>query len=231
MNFLTKIFNLLKSQDHRPKEITLKISSSLKEFVESELLPGLDISPHYFWSSFELLYDKFSKRNKKLLEKRLNLQEQINDWHIKNRNSNFEIEDYKKFLFEIGYLHPRSDDFSINTYSVDPEIRKIAGPQLVVPVMNARFALNAANARWGSLYDALYGTNVISEDDGADREGGYNPIRGNKVITFAKDFLDKAIPLKQGTYDQIIKFEFIESELSITLSDGSKTCQRGLLHQ
>jgi malate synthase len=223
MKFLTKIFNLLKSQDHRPKEITLKISSSLKEFVEGELLPGLDISPHYFWSSFESIYDKFSKRNKDLLEKRLNLQEQISDWHIKNRNLEFNIEEYKKFLFEIGYLHPRSDDFSINTYSVDPEIRKIAGPQLVVPVMNARFALNAANARWGSLYDALYGTNIISEDDGAERVGGYNPLRGNKVIAFAKDFLDKTVPLQQGTYDQAIKFEFIESELSITLSDGSKT--------
>jgi malate synthase len=218
MKFLTKIFNSLKSQDHRPKEITLKISSSLKEFVENEVLPGLDISPHYFWSSFESIYDKFSKRNKDLLEKRLNLQEQISDWHIKNRNLEFNIEEYKKFLFEIGYLHPRSDDFSINTYSVDPEIRKIAGPQLVVPVMNARFALNAANARWGSLYDALYGTNIISEDDGAERVGGYNPLRGNKVIAFAKDFLDKTVPLQKGTYDQAIKFEFIESELSITLS-------------
>ena len=186
-------------------------------------MPGLDISPHYFWSSFESIYDKFSKRNKDLLEKRLKLQEQISDWHIKNRNLEFNVEEYKKFLFEIGYLSPRSNDFTINTYSVDPEIRKIAGPQLVVPVMNARFALNAANARWGSLYDALYGTNIISEDDGAERVGGYNPLRGNKVIAFAKDFLDKTIPLQQGTYDQVIKFEFIESELSITLSDGSKT--------
>ena len=223
MKFLTKIFNSLKSQDHRPKEITLKISSSLKEFVQNEVLPGLDISPHYFWSSFESIYDKFSKRNKDLLEKRLKLQEKISDWHIKNRNLEFNIEEYKKFLFDIGYLSPRSNDFTINTYSVDPEIRKIAGPQLVVPVMNARFALNAANARWGSLYDALYGTNIISEDDGAERVGGYNPLRGNKVIAFAKDFLDKTVPLQQGTYDQVIKFEFIESELSITLSDGSKT--------
>ena len=223
MKFLTKIFNSLKSQDHRPKEITLKISSSLKEFVQNEVLPGLDISPHYFWSSFESIYDKFSKRNKDLLEKRLKLQEKISDWHIKNRNLEFNIEEYKKFLFDIGYLSPRSNDFKINTYSVDPEIGKIAGPQLVVPVMNARFALNAANARWGSLYDALYGTNIISEDDGAERVGGYNPLRGNKVIAFAKDFLDKTVPLQQGTYDQVIKFEFIESELSITLSDGSKT--------
>ena len=102
------------------------------------------------------------------------------------------------------------------------EIRKIAGPQLVVPVMNARFALNAANARWGSLYDALYGTNVISDEDGAQREGGYNPVRGDKVIAFAKNFLDETIPLEKGTYDQVIKFEFLDSELSMTLKDGSK---------
>ena len=150
------------------------------------------------------------------------MQDQINDWHIKNRNSEFNLEEYKNFLINIGYIHPRSDDFKIETWNVDPEIRKIAGPQLVVPVMNARFALNAVNARWGSLYDALYGTNVISEENGAQREGGYNPVRGDKVIEFAKKFLDDTIPLDKGTYDQVIKFDFIDSELLMTLKDGSK---------
>ena len=120
-------------------------------------------------------------------------------------------------------MYPRSENFSINTRDVDPEIRKIAGPQLVVPVMNARFALNAANARWGSLYDALYGTDIISEDNGATREGGYNPIRGNKVIEFSKNFLDETIPLENGTYQDVTNFEFVDSELLVTLKDNSKT--------
>ena len=218
-----KLFrNLFGQSKHSPREVGLIISPSLQEFVKSEVLPGLDISPHYFWSSFENLVDKFIGRNNELLEKRNFFQNQINDWHIRNRNSEFNLDEYKKFLTDIGYIHPRSGDFKIETWNVDPEIRKIAGPQLVVPVMNARFALNAANARWGSLYDALYGTNVISDEDGAQREGGYNPVRGDKVIAFAKNFLDETIPLEKGTYDQVIKFEFLDSELSMTLKDGSK---------
>ena len=218
MKFLSKLFN---SSKHSSKDISLKISSSLQDFVRDEILPGLDISPHYFWSSFENLLNKFSDRNKDLLYKRKELQDQISEWHIKNRNLEFNLEEYKKFLNDIGYLHQRSGDFTIKTFNVDPEIRKIAGPQLVVPVMNARFALNAANARWGSLYDALYGTNIIDEEDGAKREGGYNPVRGEKVIAFAKKFLDETIPMEEGTYNDAIKFEFIDSELLITLKDGS----------
>ena len=152
-----KLFrNLFGQSKHSPREVGLIISPSLQDFVKSEVLPGLDISPHYFWSSFENLVDKFIGRNNELLEKRNFFQNQINDWHIRNRNSEFNLDEYKKFLTDIGYIHPRSGDFKIETWNVDPEIRKIAGPQLVVPVMNARFALNAANARWGSLYDALY---------------------------------------------------------------------------
>ena len=120
--------------------------------------------------------------------------------------------------------HPRSNNFSIKTSNVDPEIRKIAGPQLVVPVMNARFALNATNARWGSLYDALYGTDMISESEGAIREGGYNPIRGDRVIAFAKNFLDETFPLENGAFNKATDFEFIDSEIVVTLVDGSKTC-------
>ncbi len=219
MNLFSKFF---KSSNHSAKEINLKISSSLEDFTKNEVLPGLNISPHYFWSSFENLVEKFSSRNKNLLIKRSELQEKIDHWHIQNRNKEFNLDEYKNFLTDIGYLHPRAGNFKIKTWNVDPEIRKIAGPQLVVPVMNARFALNAANARWGSLYDSLYGTNIISDEDGATREGGYNPIRGGKVIEFAKKFLDETIPMQSGSYDQVIQFQFIDSELSMKLEDGKK---------
>ena len=219
MNFLDKFFAKRKNSF---KDNNLIISSSLKDFVRDEVLPGLDFTENFFWSSFEKVINKFSIRNKELLTKRRNIQEQINDWHIKNRSLDFNIEKYKNFLIDIGYISPRSNDFKIKTWNVDPEIRKIAGPQLVVPVMNARFALNAANARWGSLYDALYGTDIINDEDGAHREGGYNPARGEKVIAFAKKFLDETIPLEKGSYSEVLKFQFIDSELLMTLKDGSK---------
>ena len=219
MNFLDKFFAKRKNSF---KDNNLIISSSLKDFVRDEVLPGLDFTENFFWSSFEKVINKFSIRNKELLTKRRNIQEQINDWHIKNRSLDFNIEKYKNFLIDIGYISPRSNDFKIKTWNVDPEIRKIAGPQLVVPVMNARFALNAANARWGSLYDALYGTDIINDEDGTHREGGYNPARGEKVIAFAKKFLDETIPLEKGSYSEVLKFQFIDSELLMTLKDGSK---------
>ena len=219
MDFLDKFFAKRKNSF---KENNLIISPSLKDFVRDEVLPGLDFTENFFWSSLEKVINKFSIRNKELLTKRRKIQEQINDWHIKNRSLDFNIEKYKNFLIDIGYISPRSDDFKIKTWNVDPEIRKIAGPQLVVPVMNARFALNAANSRWGSLYDALYGTNIINDEDGAHREGGYNPVRGEKVIAFAKKFLDETIPLEKGSYSEVLKFQFIDSELLMTLKDGSK---------
>ena len=221
MKIFSKFLKLSASKERKINEITLDISDNLKEFVKDELLPGLNISPEYFWSSFQEILNSFSKKNKELLDKRKDLQEKIDHWHIENKD--FEIEQYKKFLTDIGYLHPRSNNFSIKTSNVDPEIRKIAGPQLVVPVMNARFALNATNARWGSLYDALYGTDMISESEGAIREGGYNPIRGDRVIAFAKNFLDETFPLENGTFNKATNFEFIDSEIVITLNDGSKT--------
>ncbi len=223
MKFLKNILTIFNSNKSEIKEVSLKISPVLEEFVKSEMLPGLDISENYFWSSFENLLNKFYQRNEDLLDTREQLQVKIDNWHLERKEKDIDIDEYKDFLEEIGYLHPRSKDFSISTWNVDPEIRKIAGPQLVVPVMNARFALNAANARWGSLYDALYGTDIISEDNGAMREGGYNPIRGDKVIAFSKNFLDEAIPLKNGKYDQVTNFEFVDSELLITLNDNSKT--------
>ena len=223
MKFLKNILTIFNSNKSKIKEVSLKISPALEEFVRSEMLPGLDISENYFWSSFENLLNKFYQRNEDLLDIRKQLQVKIDNWHLDRKERNIDIDEYKNFLEEIGYLYPRSKDFLISTWNVDPEIRKIAGPQLVVPVMNARFALNAANARWGSLYDALYGTDIISEDNGAIREGGYNPIRGDKVISFSKNFLDEAIPLKNGKYDQVTNFEFVDSELLITLKDNSKT--------
>jgi len=223
MKIFSKFLKSSTSKERKINEITLDISDNLKEFVKDELLLGLNISPEYFWSSFQEILNNFSQKNKELLDKRKDLQEKIDHWHIENKNKDFEIDQYKKFLTDIGYLHPRSNNFSIKTSNVDPEVRKIAGPQLVVPVMNARFALNATNARWGSLYDALYGTDMISESEGAIREGGYNPIRGDRVIAFAKNFLDETFPLENGTFNKATNFEFIDSEIVVTLVDGSKT--------
>ena len=186
------------------------------------MLIGLDISKDHFWSSFEAIVNEFSPRNKDLLEKRDNIQSKIDSWHIDRKGQDFNFTEYKSFLTEIGYIAPRSEDFKISTDNVDPEIKTIAGPQLVVPVMNARFALNAANARWGSLYDALYGTDVISESDGAEKVGGYNPVRGEKVINFAKNFLDETIPLAEGSYKDVLGFKFVDGNIQAVLSDSLK---------
>ena len=201
----------------------LKISDSLRNFLSDEVLDGLDINPEYFWSSFEEILEEFGPRNKELLKKREIIQSQIDEWHINRRGVRHNHHEYKLFLKEIGYLIEDKGDFMISTANVDPEIKKIAGPQLVVPVMNARFALNAANARWGSLYDALYGTDIISEDHGANKADAYNPIRGNKVIAFAKKFLDATIPLSSGSFANIKEFIFENNSLSMLLDDGSKS--------
>ncbi|MDC3086721.1 malate synthase G [Gammaproteobacteria bacterium] len=226
MNFfknLTKIFKSINSKNlEKAGPNNLDISPNLIDFAENELLPGLNISSEYFWKTFENILEKFTQRNIELLEERKNIQKQLDNWYIQNKDISFDLNTYKNFLEKIGYLSPRAKDFSIKTWNVDPEIRKIAGPQLVVPVMNARFALNATNARWGSLYDALYGTDVISESNGAKREGGYNPIRGNKVIAFAKEFLDNTIPLQTGKFNEVIDFEFVDGELFFTLESGKK---------
>ena len=226
MNFfknLTKIFKSINSKNlEKAGPNNLDISPNLIDFAENELLPGLNISSEYFWKTFENILEKFTQRNIELLEERKNIQKQLDNWYIQNKDIAFDLNTYKTFLEKIGYLSPRAKDFSIKTWNVDPEIRKIAGPQLVVPVMNARFALNATNARWGSLYDALYGTDVISESNGSKREGGYNPIRGNKVIAFAKEFLDNTIPLQTGKFNEVIDFEFVDGELFFTLESGKK---------
>ena len=205
------------------KSPAMQVDEDLKNFVNNELLNGLDITPDFFWQTLENLIYVYGPLNKSLLEKRKLLQDKIDEWHINNKDKNFNFDNYKNFLYEIGYIVPESDDFSIATKNVDPEISSIAGPQLVVPVMNARFALNAANARWGSLYDALYGTNIISEEDGASRAGSYNPARGEKVIAFAKEFLDETIPLELGSFKNVTKFNFKDGFLSMILNDGTNT--------
>ena len=228
MNILTKLLSLfklnknqsMKSIDH---SIKLDVADSLKDFLENEVLVGLDIAPKHFWKSFENIVNNFSPRNKSLLEEREKIQSLIDSWHIERNGKDFDSNEYKLFLEDIGYLAPRSSKFSITTANVDPEIKTIAGPQLVVPVMNARFALNAANARWGSLYDALYGTDVISEDNDATREGGYNPVRGDKVIAFAKNFLDETIPLEEGSYKDVLGFDFTDGNIYALLAGGVKT--------
>ena len=200
----------------------LTISNELEEFVRNEVLEGLDIEANNFWASLESILDEFGPRNIELLEKRETIQSQLDAWHIERKGKEHDKESYKEFLKSIGYLVEEGADFEITTENVDPEIKEIAGAQLVVPVMNARFSLNAANARWGSLYDALYGTDVISEEGGAEKAGGYNPIRGDKVIEFSKTFLNEMAPLSNGTYQEVTAFRVNSGALEMTLLDQSK---------
>ena len=199
---------------------SLSVSTDLESFLRLEVLPGLDISEEHFWSSLENIIDEFGPKNKALLETRELMQQQIDEWHLTNSGQEKNLSIYKKFLNEIGYLLKEGDDFKITTKNVDPEISSIAGPQLVVPVMNARFALNAANARWGSLYDALYGTDMIPEDGGASRAGAYNPLRGDKVIAFAKEFLDENFSLTNSSFSDVTSFIIEGSNLVIKLKNG-----------
>jgi malate synthase len=200
----------------------LRVARVLDLFVATEVLPALGIDPDFYWSGFADIVAEFAPRNSALLERRAVLQEQIDTWNAEHAGAG-DVADYRRFLTEIGYLEPALDTVSIEVDNVDPEISLIAGPQLVVPLDNARFALNAANARWGSLYDALYGTNVIAEDDGADIGADYNPVRGAKVIAYANDFLDRAVPLASGIYGEVTAFEFSDEapvRLSVQLGDG-----------
>ena len=202
---------------------SLSVSTKLDEFLTSEVLPDLNITSDHFWQSLEAIVQEFGPRNRELLGLRETIQQKIDDWHLSNKSQAHDFESYKSFLKEIGYLTEDKGEFTIETQNVDPEIAAIAGPQLVVPVMNARFALNAANARWGSLYDALYGTDMISEDDGATRAGAYNPVRGDKVIAFAKNFLDEHFPLTQGSYNDVSSFSLADNSLSIGTVSGELT--------
>ena len=209
--------------DQYIKKGSLSVSTDLESFLRSEVLPGLDLSEEHFWTSLEKIINEFSPKNKTLLGVRDSMQEQIDAWHLANPGQEKNLDIYKNFLKEIGYLLEEGGDFKITTENVDPEIASIAGPQLVVPVMNARFALNAANARWGSLYDALYGTDMISEENGASRAGAYNPVRGEKVIEFAKKFLDKNFAINNASYADVKSFIFKNGFLEISLLNGETT--------
>ena len=195
----------------------LKVSDELLSFVNDELLKETSISPEKFWQGFDNMAHELSPLNKKLIEKREILQKKIDDWHIKNRGAEIKIEEYKKFLKEIDYLKDEGADFKIETSNVDDEIAKIAGPQLVVPIMNARYTLNAANARWVSLYDSLYGTNIIeSEEGGSER---YDPNRGQEVIKYVREFFDKYIPIQGTSWKNIAALKIINKELVILKND------------
>ncbi|WP_368895530.1 malate synthase G, partial [Priestia megaterium] len=199
----------------------LKVAPVLYQFINEEAIPGSGLSTENFWSDFEALVTKLTPVNKRLLEKRDQLQAQINAWHQENPDGDFS--EYKSFLTRIGYLEGKTEDFLIGTEGVDSEIAYQAGPQLVVPVNNARYAINAANARWGSLYDALYGTDAISEENGASRTSSYNPIRGEKVIAFAKNFLNEVVPLVQSSHAEVVQYSLENGKLVAQLNDGSLT--------
>ncbi|MGB0710312.1 MAG: malate synthase G [Candidatus Puniceispirillaceae bacterium] len=199
----------------------LSVDAELLAFVNDVLLPAASIDPSSFWAGFDESVHKLAPRNAELLETREKIQAQIDKWLIDNRAAGLDINAYTDFLKEIGYLVPEGADFVIDTQNVDDEIARIAGPQLVVPVMNARYALNAANARWGSLYDALYGTDVLEESDGAEKTAGYNPVRGAAVIAHARELLDARTPLAQGNWASVTGFAIENGRLIIQTEKGA----------
>ncbi len=194
----------------------LQVATVLSDLIEQRILPGTGIEPAAFWAGFEQITNTFAPRNRELLAKRDAIQAQIDAWHRK-QGGQHDAAAYKQFLGEIGYLLPEPADFKVTTANVDPEIAEQCGPQLVVPVMNARYALNAANARWGSLYDALYGTDAIPETDGAVKGPGYNEVRGAKVIAWAKHFLDTAAPLASGSHKDATGYAVEGGQLVVSL--------------
>ena len=200
----------------------LQVSRSIYDLVEKEIIPGTGVDNDKFWQAFASIISDFSPKNRELLVKRDDLQAQIDTWHQQHSGQPVDQNAYKAFLQKIGYLVPEGPDFDITTTDVDPEIAEQAGPQLVVPVMNARFALNAANARWGSLYDALYGTDVLAETDGAEKKAGYNPVRGAKVIEYGRTLLDQSAPLAKGSHQDAIQYTIVNQELQIQLSDNTE---------
>ncbi|WAJ42659.1 malate synthase G [Mycobacterium sp. Aquia_216] len=199
----------------------LRVARELYDFVNNEALPGTDIDPDSFWAGVDKVVADLTPQNQSLLNTRDELQAQIDKWHRHRVIEPLDAEAYRQFLTDIGYLLPEPDDFTISTSGVDDEITTTAGPQLVVPVLNARFALNAANARWGSLYDALYGTDVIPESDGADKGSSYNTIRGDKVIAYARKFLDQAAPLASGSWADVTGLSIEDGKLQIAVGAES----------
>ena len=201
----------------------LQVDQVLADFVELEVLPGLDIQASDFWDSLASVVEDLGPTNVELLAERDDLQAKLDAWNLANKD-NFDAAAYKAYLYEINYLVEEGGEFAITTENVDDEIAIQAGAQLVVPTSNARFALNAANARWGSLYDAVYGTDVISEEGGAHKSGPYNKVRGDKVIQFGRDLLDKYFPLANGSHSEVTAYQVAKQTIAVTLEDGAKTC-------
>ncbi|TIX38498.1 MAG: malate synthase G, partial [Mesorhizobium sp.] len=200
----------------------LRIARELHDFVVNEALLGTGIEAEAFWSGFSAIVHDLSPKNRALLEKRDAMQDKLDRWYRDN-GAPVDMEAYKSFLREIGYLLPEGPAFGVTTENVDPEIALVAGPQLVVPVMNARYALNAANARWGSLYDALYGTDAIPETDGAERGNKFNPARGAKVVAWVKGFFDEAVPLTTGKWAGVNGLSIANSMLRLGEGAGATT--------
>ena len=199
----------------------LQVAKVLFDFVNNEAIPGTGLDADQFWAGADKVIHDLAPKNKALLAKRDDLQARIDAWHQTHAGKAHDAVAYKAFLQDIGYLQPEAADFQATTQNVDDEIARMAGPQLVVPVMNARFALNASNARWGSLYDALYGTDAISEADGATRGKGYNKVRGDKVIAFARAFLDESAPLATGSHVDATAYTIVDGALRVTLKGGA----------
>jgi len=200
----------------------LQVSQAIHDLVKHEIIPGTGVDLEAFWQSFSAIIDEFAPKNRQLLKKRDQLQAQIDAWHQQHNGRVHNPREYKAFLTEIDYLVPEGEDFSITTENVDPEIAQQAGPQLVVPVMNARFALNAANARWGSLYDGLYGTDVLPETGGAEKTAEYNPVRGALVIAYARKLLDDTTPLAGRSHKEATQYRVIDGQLQVVLDDGAQ---------
>lgn len=201
----------------------IQVAKNLYDFVTNEAIPGTGLDAEKFWAEFDKIVNDLAPRNRELLAKRDAIQEKMDSWNRDHKGQKLDMAAYKSFLKEIGYLVDEPADFRISTANVDPEVATMAGPQLVVPIMNARFALNAANARWGSLYDALYGTDAISEEEGAEKGRGYNPVRGAKVIEFARNLLDNSAPLAAGSHKDAALYQVVGGKLAVKMQNGDVT--------
>src|SRR6266545_4829696 len=202
---------------------SLSVAKALHEFIQQAAAPGTSISAEAFWSGFAELLRECGTRNRQLLQVRDELQSRIDQYHRERSGEPLDLGDYERFLRDIGYVLPEGNDFAIRTTNIDDEIAVVAGPQLVVPLSNARYALNAANARWGSLYDALYGTDAIPEDGGATRTGTYNKIRGERVVARGRAMLDETVPLARGSHRDVVSYSVEGANLLVRRRDGTST--------
>ena len=222
----SRAFHAIRSAERMTERVVvdgLSVAKVLHDFISKEALPGTGVSEAAFWTRLDRIVHDLAPKNRALLKKRDDLQAKIDAWHRARKGKPFDLPAYKTFLTEIGYLVPEGPDFAVDTANVDDEIARIAGPQLVVPVTNARYALNAANARWGSLYDALYGTDALPEDGGATRGGSYNPVRGSKVFAWTKRFLDEIAPLAKGSHTQVKGYAVHDGRLVVSFDSIEET--------